>query len=248
MRILGFSIIVLAIVAGLVAVIFATGSSGNGLPAADALDISRIETLEHDIARARQEIEGLQDAVEALREEAAAAAEHTGPHAAPGRAAPAETAEVVQASAADEKRENVVSSGPEGEIRQLIRDEMKKMEEERIAEMKKRNESWKADQWEIDEFRELASTIHRTGVILDLTDKQKRLYHPIIKEYGERIRSLWKELQDSNPGAEMGELQKIYKEESDQLFKETREQVESILTPEQRKKYREECKKTKWFK
>jgi len=248
MRILGLSIIVCAIVAGLVAVIFATGERGSGLPAADALDTSRIDALERDLIRARQEIESLQETVDVLREEAAAAAERGAPKAVPGRAAPAETAEVVEASATDDKKEHVPAPAPEGDIRQIIRDEMKKMEEERVEEMKKRSESWKAEQWEIDEFKELASSVHRMGVVLDLTDKQKRLYHPIIKEYGERIRSLWNELQERNPGAEMTELQKIYKEESDQLLKDTRERVEGILTPAQRKTYREECKKTQWFK
>ena len=76
MRILGLSIIVLAIVAGLVAVIFATGERGSGLPAADAVDTSRIDASElarsvglsaSDAARELIELEraGLVDATRA---------------------------------------------------------------------------------------------------------------------------------------------------------------------------------------
>jgi hypothetical protein len=69
-----------------------------------------------------------------------------------------------------------------------------------------------------------------------------------VKEHQERVRSLWQDIQTGNPGAEMQELQKLYKEESDQLLKNTRRQVEEILTSEQREKYQKECKKNSWFK
>ena len=249
MRILAVILVAVVIAAALVAVIFVTDEGQPDLSAADNIDKDRVEALELNLARAQQEIEVLKAAIQELSAEAATSAERTGPAAAsPGKAAPAAPEAVVEASPAGGEKKHIMVPPPEGDIRQVIREEMEKVEDERRKEMEERRKSFIAEQWEIDEFKELASTIHSTGVILDLTDKQKRLYHPILKEYGERIRSLWKEVQDGNPGTEMGELHKRYKEESDRLLKTTREQVEDILTPEQRKKYRKECKKNHWFK
>lgn len=253
MRILVVVLFALVIAAAVLVVLTVTDDRSADIAAADSIDKSRVEALERELASARQDIERLTAAVESLSADFASLAQRadregksTG-NLEDGGIAPVPEPVAVAATPEHEEK-HVMVPPPEGDLRQIIRDEMEKVEEERRKEAEERRKSWVAEKWEIDEFKELAGMVHSTGQMLGLTDNQKRLYHPIIKEYGERIRSLWKELQDSNPGAEMPELQKLYKEESGNLLNTTRKQVEDILTPEQLKKYRKECKTNSWFK
>jgi len=232
-------IVTLVVAAGMFLVINFSSEGRPEVPVGGGVDSQKVAALESELTQMQQVVEQLKTQIETLETQTQAAA---------GRVTPAAAPEAVAETAPAVEKKHIMVPPPEGDIRDIIREEMKKVEEERRKEIEIRNNSWKAEQWEIDEFKELASTIHRAGVVLELTDKQKRLYHPILKDYGERIRSLWKEVQGSNPGAQMGELQKLFKEESDRMLKDTREQVEGILTPDQRKKYKEECKKSIWFK
>ena len=113
-------------------------------------------------------------------------------------------------------------------------------EEERVRKKKEALEAQRAEKWELEEFGELAGWVHNTGLKLGLTDKQKRLYHGIVKDFQQQTRGLWQDLQERNPGAEMAELQKLYKQEYEDIHSAAKREVEGILSDEQRKKYHEE--------
>ena len=247
-------VVVLAalVVAGAVFIFLSVTAGRPFEPAgAQGVDAARLDAMEQELADMRQNVERLGAAVESLDADVEALASSVngvyrktaGKSTPPADQEPApETPERGRDVPAD-----VLVDEPGG-LRQLVREEIKRAEEERKKRIEEERKAQVPEEWEREEFKELAWSVHSMGNKVGLTDKQKRQYHSIIKEHHERIRTLWKDLKEKNPGVEWKELSKLYQAESKELTNTTRKMVSDILDKEQRKKYDKECEESSWFK
>lgn len=247
-------VVLAALVVGAAVFIFLSVTAGRSFEPAGAqgLDAARIDALEQEFADVRRTVERLSASVESLNAdvEALASSVNGGYKKAVGKSTP--PADPEPAPEAPERGREVppadVPVDQPGGLRQLVREEIKRAEEERKKRIEEERKAQVPEEWEREEFKELAWSVHRMGNKLGLTDKQKRQYHSIIKEHHERVRTLWKDLKDKNPGVEWKELSKLYQQESKELTNTTRKMVSDILDKEQQKKYDKECEESSWFK
>ncbi|MHC4662357.1 MAG: hypothetical protein ACYS8W_11770 [Planctomycetota bacterium] len=153
------------------------------------------------------------------------------------------------ATSGDDMGEQVdTPAGGRDWLRRTIRDEVKAMEEEKKKKAQEDMKARQPEEWEKEEFKELAWQIHNNGGKLDMTDNQKRQYYTILKEDKERTRGLWNTLKEENPDAGHQGLGNMYNEQLKEINRTTREMVSGILNATQREKYEKLCKESKWFK
>lgn len=209
---------------------------------AEGFDRDRINVMEQELADMRQNFEHLNAAVESLGADVEAIAQSINDAALNPEPVPSEPEQ------GTDKPPVVEPIDEPGSLRQLVRDEIKRAEEERKKRIEEERKARMPEDWEKEEFKELAWQVHSTGNKLGLSKAQKRQYFTIVKEHSDRIRSLWKELREKNPGTDMRELSKLYQEQSKDMLTTTRRLVSDILTKEQRKKYDKECENNSWFK
>ena len=128
---------------------------------------------------------------------------------------------------------------PDESFREVVRQEIRRYYED----LRKRRSKWRKkrqpEDWERKEFGDLASVIHRVGEKLGLSREQKRAYFQITKRFREQVAELWSKIK-----AEMGNTSgrrtwERFRPERQRLVEQTRGEVESLLDPQQRAKYRE---------
>jgi hypothetical protein len=214
----------------------------------DALAMKRIDALERDISNIQQHLEQLSRERGIAWDKIAAAKK---PSEEPGGTSgdnPEETDEPEESFEGKPVTKIKEPETPSERFRRLVREEIVAVEEEKKRKLAEDQKAMQPEEWEKEEFGNLAWSVHRTGQKLDLTRDQKRQYHAIIKEDHDRVRTLWKDLKDQYPDAEQAELSKIYQERTKENTRTTRELVSAILNKEQLEKYEKESKANQWFK
>ncbi len=215
------------------------------------IDKARLDVLEQNLRDAQARLEQLSAANQSAQNEIAMLGERVEILASqnnnPGRGVPS-AREKVDAEPAGAKEKQ--STGPQASdldsLRQAIRDEIKLVEEEHQKQVK---DAWKARQpedWEKQEFGNLAWQVHSMGNKLDLTNNQKRQYYEILKQQQETVRNLWQEVIADFPNLKTQERQKVYRERYNEVLKTTRDILSRILTSEQQRKYEKIQKAIGW--
>jgi len=123
-------------------------------------------------------------------------------------------------------------------LRKIVREEIRRYHEER----RKQHEP---EEWEKKEFGNKAWIVHRIGAKLGLSKEQKRAYFQILKRFVKQVRELWSRMISET--GDRYEVEKRMEAERKRLLEEAREEVESLLTPQQRTKYRELIKNDRLF-
>ncbi|TET39111.1 MAG: hypothetical protein E3J72_01410 [Planctomycetota bacterium] len=214
----------------------------------DALAMKRIDALERDISNIQQHLEQLSEEREISWEKIAVAKKPSEEPRGTSGDNPEETDEPEKPFEDKPVTEIKEPETASERFRRLVREEIVAVEEEKKRKLAEERKAMQPEEWEKEEFGNLAWSVHRTGNKLDLTRDQKRQYHAIIKEDMDRIRTLWKDLKEQYPDAETAELSKMYQERTKEMTKTTRELVSAILSKEQQEKYEKESKANQWFK
>ena len=210
-------------------------------------------TVEDRIAGLEKRVGELQQGVDMLRTESEILAERiTASEISAGRAVPVRRDATPAAGNDTDTKHPAQPEEPEtGEtagLRRAIREEIKKLEEERKEEQKKEWEAQKPEEWETEEFGWYAHVVHNTGRKLDMTVDQKRKYYAVLKSHQDETSGLWEQIQKQYPKADHKELSQLYRDRTREMLEGTRQFVRDILTAPQRKKYDEMCKESNWFK
>ncbi|TET31588.1 MAG: hypothetical protein E3J72_21995 [Planctomycetota bacterium] len=240
-------VVVIPAIATLALVLFLVAGNRS---AADSSESARIETLESEIRNIRRQINEL-GKVDEITGERAAVSDEPGSQSEPDRpggsgAAPEPACKEGFGGNAEKP---ITAPRTESEhFRQIIREEIRNMEEEKKKKLAQQRKAMQPEEWEKKEFGNLAVTVRRMGLHLGLTDNQKRQYYTIMKEDGDSIQGLYVGLKDQNPGIERKELNRMYRERMGELRNYARDLVTGILNAGQREKYEKLCKENEWFK
>jgi len=113
---------------------------------------------------------------------------------------------------------------------------------ERIIRVKKREVA----DWEKDAFGNLVLWVHRTAVKVGMTREQKLRYYQILKVFRQRLRQLEQAIDAGMKHLSWDERRQIYRKELEELTRQTRGEVLTILTPEQQERYRRMFKNDLW--
>lgn len=216
--------------------------SGSGRQAQTSehhgVDEERIASMEQKQSEVRRELEQLKNSIEMIENRLAQLGGQGGKMGAQAKETASSAAPVAEGPA---DRKEAAASGESGEesVRQIVREELKRVEEERKQELAKQREAQKPEDWEKREFGNYAWNVHFMGLRLGLTDDQKRQYYTITKETAEQMQGLWQELKGQHPQADSGRLSAIYQEHIQEIQRAQRDAIMDILNEEQRKKYNE---------
>jgi len=234
-----------ALVVLAVLMFFPPGSVSPPNPGDDAVRVGdfselneKLATLENYLDRTRVELEMMEARIEQIQSARPVQPEY----------APSERTEDAAEIPANSGPPALPGDFESEQFKELIRDQIKAVEEEKKKEWEERRKAMNPEEWEKDEFGNHAWQVHRMGVDLGLTVTQKRQYFPLIKEHNERVMSLWEELRKKNPDLNFKEQSKIYQEERKTVLRTTRNLVRNILNAGQQKKYDEMNKQNEWFK
>jgi len=264
MRILALSVGGVVVVIAVVLLLFPLARKANSeVSTEDAAVVEEsIDTLKSELRDVRRRIEELDARLKSMEEVVVALNERLddmekGDGGSAGSASDSEASSKEKVSGYA-KVAAVVPSDVE-RLREIIREEMKRAEESRRRQIvDSAGRKWRIlpsstrsaeqpEEWEKEAFGNYAWYIHRRGKELGLTDNQKQLYYSIIKDYYDKVGRLWKKIRDENPDADWREIQRIYRERSTEMLKETRESVMRILDAEQQEKYRKMFQDDKWY-
>ncbi|RKY15411.1 MAG: hypothetical protein DRP63_06970 [Planctomycetota bacterium] len=117
-------------------------------------------------------------------------------------------------------------------LRKMVREEIQRYQEER-------RKQYAPEKWENKEFGSFAWMIHHIGEKLGLSREQKRAYFQVIKRFYKGLGEVWKRIRSEMRGASYSEIRKAVRERQKEVLEQARREVESLLTPQQRAKYRE---------
>ena len=95
------------------------------------------------------------------------------------------------------------------------------------------------EKWERKEFGNLAELVHQVGEKLGLSKEQRRAYFQILKRFSKQLVEAWKKIRAEMGNASYDEVWKVHREERKKILEQMRGEVESLLDPQQRAKYRE---------
>ena len=118
-------------------------------------------------------------------------------------------------------------------LREIVKEEIQRYHRER----RKRHEE--PEEWEKKEFGRYAWIIYRVGNKLGLSKEQKRAYFEILKRFSKQVGEMWRKIRSEMRGASYAEIRKAGKERRKEILERARREVESLLDPQQRAKYRE---------
>jgi len=93
--------------------------------------------------------------------------------------------------------------------------------------------------WEKEAFGSLVFWVHRVAVKVGMTREQMFRYYQILKVFRERLRQLERAIDAGMKHLSWQERRQIYQREFEELTRQTRGEVLTILTPEQQKRYRQ---------
>jgi vacuolar-type H+-ATPase subunit I/STV1 len=249
------AIVIAAVVA---AAIFALFSVSTREPAAETvsrenMEEARIDVLERNLHDLQQRLDHLNAAIEAVEGRTVAlgsAAENTGkePTSAPGGDTAAKPErEDGQPTGEREDAPAIANTGDIEHLRQVVRSELRRVDEERRDNRPRGYQQDNLEEWEKKEFGDLARWVHNRGKQLGLTDQQKRQYHSVVEEYQENTGNLWEQVRKEYPDTEREKLGGIYRERYGELTRDTRELVLDVLNREQQKKYRKLFNDDNWY-
>jgi len=128
------------------------------------------------------------------------------------------------------------ATSPDESLRKIVREEIRKYYEER-------HKQHMPQDWERKEFGNLAYLIHHIGEKLGLSAQQKRAYFQIIKRFNKQVQELWSRIKAEMGNASYREKARRFGEERKRLLEQAREEVDALLTPQQRAKHHQLMKK-----
>ena len=94
------------------------------------------------------------------------------------------------------------------------------------------------EDWEKEEFGNMASWVHYVGAKVGMDAQQRREYYRIIKDYYDKAGKLWERIREEMKDKSWQQRRRRYWEQSRELLKQTRAEILDILTPQQQEKYR----------